>query len=94
MKTSSRTPNNSSIIVANPDRYARLGHQTFSILSGLVIAHITGLKLLSPRYMYFSEKWNSYIDWQKSTVVTKSLPNALDVIYLNKLPPDNYGNTK
>jgi hypothetical protein len=83
-----------SVIVANPDRYARLGHQTFSLLSGLILARITGLKLLQPRYMYFSEKWNHYIDWSQSRLTTATVGSSLQLLQIGNSHADAYGNTK
>ena len=80
--------------MVSPDRYGRFGHQTTSIAAGLFLAHISGSKLVTPRYMYFCEKWNRYADFDKSKHTANTLEQGLNVIYLMTDGSDLYGNRR
>jgi len=56
-----------------PDRYGRFGHQTMSISAGILLAGITNSKLVSPRYMYYCDKWNKFCDYTRSKFVVPEL---------------------
>ena len=83
-------------LVPSPDRYGRFGHQTHSIISALLLAYISGNKVVRPKYMYFAEKWNGVIDWGKSRFSTsKILASPIHIRYLQfRAKPDEHGNTK
>ena len=83
-------------ILASPDRYGRFAHQSASILSGILISHITGHKMLLPRYMYFCDKWNPYVNWSKSQYVASSMDKLshADIQYLESSTSDGVGNRK
>jgi hypothetical protein len=79
----------------SPDRYGRFGHQTTSISAGILLASITNSKLVSPRYMYFCDKWNKYSDYTRSKFVVPELKGeSLKISYLEREIPDQHGNRK
>jgi len=82
----------SSYFYVNPDRYGRFGHQTLRILTGLLYYQLTAIPILSPRYLYFCEKWNQYIDWNilDFCVSAASFTNILNL----GLTFDSVGNRK
>lgn len=82
------------VLICNPDRYGRFGHQSFSIIGPLLIAYITGSRLALPRYMYFAEKYNTIVDWRKSALVCTDLPKQSNIVYLENKVPDSVGNRK
>ena len=67
-------------LITNPDRYGRFGHQTLSIYGSLLIAYITGNKVLHPSYMYLCEKWNCCVDWNKSKFSVNRISSKTDKI--------------
>jgi len=85
----------SKYLIASPDRYGRFGHQTLSISAGILVAAITDSKLIKPRYMYFCDKWNQYVDFSRSNHVCSSLKGSfLKVSYVENPIPDQNGNRK
>ena len=86
---------NHRVLICSPDRYGRFGHQTTSILASLLIAELTGSKVLLPRYMYFCHKWNTYVKWRDSSYVIDITDElSREVIYLESSNIDANGNTK
>lgn len=80
-------------LVVSPDRYGRFGHQTSSIFSGIALAHMTNRRLLLPRYMFFAERWNRYIDWNQSAYTDKSIKgDSVEIRYIESLKTDEHGN--
>lgn len=80
-------------LVVHPDRYGRFGHQTTSIFSGIALAKITGYKLIYPKYMFFSDKWNKFIFWENiSNLVCCSVDVPVSIRYLENKNTDNHGN--
>lgn len=82
------------ILLASPDRYGRFGHQTTSIFAGVALAQLSGSLLLHPRYMFFSDQWNEYIDWARSRFITTKITGDRRVVYLEKTQRDQHGNRK
>lgn len=82
-------------LVVSPDRYGRFGHQTTSISTGLLLASVTNTKLITPKYMYFCDKWNNFSDYTRSRFAASMLSGeSFRVIYLEKSCPDQHGNRK
>ena len=83
-------------LIASPDRYGRFGHQTHSILSAILLSYLSGNKTITPKYMFFAEKWNDYVNWSKSKYATNFVnAEANEVTYLKfKNNPDQHGNIK
>jgi hypothetical protein len=84
----------SKYLLASPDRYGRFGHQTTSIASALLLAHLTRSKIIAPRYMYFCDKWNKYSDFTKSKYVASAIKEQTIACYLEKDIADRNGNRK
>ena len=82
------------LLSINPDRYGRFGHQTLSITAGILTSIMTGSKLLLPRYMYFSDKWNKLINWGNSKYVSSKVDGMREVYYLESSRTDTAGNRK
>lgn len=82
------------LLSVNPDRYGRFGHQTLSITTGILTSIMTGSKLLLPRYMYFSDKWNKLINWKNSRYVSSKVDGTREVYYLESSKTDTAGNRK
>lgn len=82
-------------LVLSPDRYARFGHQTSSISTGLLLAYMTESKVIWPRYMYSCDKWNKYIDFSRSKFVATEVCDAnLMVNFIETPISDKLGNRK
>ena len=80
---------------STPDRYARFGHQSWSIAAGLLLSHLTGCKLIVPRYMYSCDKWNEYSDFSRSSMTASAMKQGIErIVYLETLYPDKVGNRK
>ncbi len=67
----------SRVLVATPARIGRFGHQTTTILTGIHIAHLTQSKLMLPRYMFFSDRWNDVTDWSRHKYIIDKLPESI-----------------
>ena len=64
---------NNKVLIADPDRYGRLGQQTKEILAAYLLAKLTGSRLLTPEYKFLCQKWNALIDWSQSQLTTSKL---------------------
>lgn len=52
--------------VANPDRYGRFGHQSFSMLTAWAIAAMLDQRFIPLPYLYFAINYNKYINFGNS----------------------------
>jgi len=82
-------------LLVSPDRYARFGHQTSSISTSLLLAYMTGSRVILPRYMYSCDKWNQYVNFSRSKFVCAEVTGShLSAVYLENWKTDNIGNRK
>lgn len=82
------------IFVAQPDRYGRFGHQTFSLLTPLLLAHYLDELFLPLKYEYFACKYNDVIDFSVSRKAASIVEGKVHFSRINRNPIDEHGNTK
>jgi len=81
-------------LVATPDRYGRFGHQTNSIATAILLSYACGAKILLPRYMYFCDSWNDFVNFESLSVVSSRIDHCCTIRYLESSGPDQHGNRK
>lgn len=81
--------------IANPDRYGRFGHQSFSMLTAWALAAILKKKFVPLHYLYFAQHFNPFVDFGKSKYSTKQSIRPVKFCHIKGASnPDQYGNNK
>jgi len=84
------------VFKAQPDRYGRFGHQTFSLLAAWCFANRFNARFIPTQYAYFAIQYNSYVNFCDSKAAYKYNPQdpILDFCTLQGSVPDPNGNNK
>jgi len=82
------------IFTAQPDRYGRFGHQTFSMLSAVLLAHYLDEYFLPLNYEYFAYRFNRVVDFSASERALSYVKGAVRFTRLDLPARDENGNTK
>jgi hypothetical protein len=82
------------VFVAQPDRYGRFGHQTFAMLSAVLLAHYCDEYFLPLRYEYFAHRFNNVVDYGASERSLVHLSGSVRFTRLDIPVYDQHGNTK
>jgi len=82
------------IFFSQPDRYGRLGHQTFSILTSWLLAKKLGQVFIPIRYAYFADIFNQYVNFSDSEYAVTNLPRGTSLFSIETDDVDKYGNRK
>ncbi|WP_186571079.1 hypothetical protein [Synechococcus sp. PROS-U-1] len=83
------------MFLAEPDRYGRFGHQSFSLLSAWALAHRYNCEFLPTKYSYFAYRHNDHVDFSRSIKAFGQSSN--DIERYEELKGKNHdenGNTK
>lgn len=81
------------IFLAEPDRYGRFGHQSFSQLTAWSLAHRLKAAFIPIGYRFFAEQHNSHVNYSKSSRAVLQLPGST-YHRLVGAENDKHGNTK
>lgn len=82
------------VFVAQPDRYGRFGHQTFTMLTPLLLAHYLDELFIPIGYEYFAYKYNEAIDFSASKKAVRLVEGKIEFRRISREPIDVNGNTK
>jgi hypothetical protein len=86
---------NNVVFLAEPDRYGRFGHQTFSMMAAWALAHRLNAFFLPLPYSYFAVHHNTHASFSRSKRAIRLDINPIeDFVILSGLEPDDNGNTK
>lgn len=81
--------------IANPDRYGRFGHQSFSMLTAWALAAILDKKFVPLQYLYFERHFNSFVDFGRSKYSTSQSMRPVRFSHIRGASiPDQYVNNR
>ena len=82
------------IFLGQPDRYGRLGHQSFSLITPLLLAEYFNEFFAPQGYAYFANKYNSVIDYSLSQWALKDIAGESQFRFIQRNSIDKHGNSK
>jgi len=68
--------------VANPDRYGRFGHQSFSMLTAWALAVLLKERFIPLPYLYFAYHFNKFVDFSRSRYATLKIESNVQFFHL------------
>jgi len=80
--------------MGQPDRYGRLGHQSFSLITPLLLAEYFNEFFAPQGYAYFANKYNNVIDYSLSQWALKDITGKCQFRFSQRNSIDKHGNSK